>query len=253
MYKIGKSKIPWTTHGWSPVVGCNRGCPYCYAKDIVSRFSFPWFTRELEYRLENGIQEDSLWNEMRSFGPAVMHHRLDPSTPEKPSSIFCSPLTDPEYWPDAALAAFFEVVRKNPKHIFLILTKSGSTYYNWPNYGNVAYGYTATDHKSLKDQARKRIIGLGQESKSFVSLEPLHGFLELEDLKAFDWVIVGPENGSREGKPEPNKRWFDEIKDYCEHLPLFEKPEVAEIVNRPLVQEFALWHPNYKIKAEVVK
>ena len=35
---LSKSGIPYLTHTWSPVVGCNRGCDYCWARRLAKRF-----------------------------------------------------------------------------------------------------------------------------------------------------------------------------------------------------------------------
>jgi protein gp37 len=34
---IGKSNIPYLTHVWNPVVGCTRGCDYCWARKLAKR------------------------------------------------------------------------------------------------------------------------------------------------------------------------------------------------------------------------
>ena len=35
---MNKTKIEWTEWTWNPVVGCQRGCHYCYARKIFQRF-----------------------------------------------------------------------------------------------------------------------------------------------------------------------------------------------------------------------
>ena len=38
---ISKSNIPYLSHVWNPVVGCTRGCEYCWARRLVKRFKCP--------------------------------------------------------------------------------------------------------------------------------------------------------------------------------------------------------------------
>ncbi len=240
-YKIVKSNIPWATHGWNLVVGCLRGCPFCYAKGIVARYGAQWAEQEVGFRMSQRISCARVREDMSAFKPVIMRNRLNPIMPKKTAAIFCSVLSDPDYWPVEAMDPFYQVVRGNPWHLFMLLTKDGGAYYKWPDHANLIFGYTATDAESLKSQVVKKNIG--NKEKTFLSLEPLHSAVGLPWLEQFDWVIVGPENGSRKGKVIPKVSWFEEIRDYCmeEGIPLFEKPEVARFVDRPLVQQYPEW------------
>ena len=36
---MNRSRIEWCDHTWNPISGCRHGCPYCYARTHVKRFS----------------------------------------------------------------------------------------------------------------------------------------------------------------------------------------------------------------------
>ena len=36
---MNKTKIEWCDSTWNPVTGCYHGCPYCYARNMINRFS----------------------------------------------------------------------------------------------------------------------------------------------------------------------------------------------------------------------
>jgi len=96
----------------------------------------------------------------------------------------------------------------------------------------------------------------------FLSLEPLHGEIDLSrvdlgDLtvdyttKSFSnlggthftnspkWIIVGAETGNRQGKI-PKREWIQKIVDDCRFakIPVFLKNNLAGIWGEPLIQEF---------------
>jgi len=98
---ISPTRIEWATHVWNPVHGCLRGCPYCYAKKIASRYFNPSFTPE--------------WVE-KSYRKTF---------PINPAIIFVSSMSDIEYWEQDWIEKVLKKISdgKYNYHIFIFLTK----------------------------------------------------------------------------------------------------------------------------------
>jgi protein gp37 len=94
----------------------------------------------------------------------------------------------------------------------------------------------------MSKQCQQRVIDLGNinAKKKFLSIEPLHGEIDLKEIKVtvlqmefivlpvFDWVIVGGESGNNNGpyKYRPCElSWIERIVKDCQnnHIPVFVK------------------------------
>lgn len=157
--EIRTSNIPWCTHTWNPVVGCLRGCKYCYARGIMKRFLAKHYaeaeTKKLKHfyenlwskELESKIYE-TIFQQLKQFKPYFLHSQFDLEFefPEEPAIIFIDALSDISYW-DSEVKIFslhaqnslgtiyplpdiFEKLShtRHRKHIFVALTKDYSTY-----------------------------------------------------------------------------------------------------------------------------
>ena len=110
-----KTKIEWCDDVWNPVTGCvpvGAGCRYCYAKRMFNRLS----------GMPNAPEYYG-----RKFGDVAIHeNRLDyPETIKKPSAIFVCSMGDLFHRdvPLEFIRNVFDVMRLNPMHTFIILTK----------------------------------------------------------------------------------------------------------------------------------
>jgi protein gp37 len=163
---MNKTKIEWCDYTWNPIVGCKRGCPYCYAKKIYQRFN-------------PDIPFDEISNR---------DERLEqPLKVKKPSKIFVGSMSDIEYWSVAQMNNVLNIVRKCPHHTFLFLTKSGETYgkYDFPI--NCWLGVT-----SVNERYCFKIRKDNEKNIKFLSIEPLLMKWSGYWLNSFiDWVIVG--------------------------------------------------------------
>jgi len=101
-----KTKIEWCDYTWNPVVGCRRGCSYCYAKRLNDRFGM--------------IPDFSV--------PTFFPERLNDKFPKKPSKIFVGSMTDICFWKREWMDEVLKVIRKQPQHTFMFLTKDGSIF-----------------------------------------------------------------------------------------------------------------------------
>lgn len=216
---MNKTKIEWADITWNPVVGCNTGCPYCYAKKMNNRFK--WIPK---------------WD-----NPVFFPHKLDIKFPKKPSRIFVNSMSDIKFWEHGWMYSVLDKIKAHPEHVFLFLTKFPEVYkqYKFPKncwLGVSAEGVPDSNIWVWAISAARGNMPLG--NKIFISIEPL---LEEPTHKAlawlgnFDWVIVG----GLTPKPVHKKEWVDKITDRCFEcgIPLFLKNNLRLIG----AQQFPSW------------
>lgn len=221
-----KSSIQWTDATWNIAVGCSKvdeDCKYCY------------------------MYRESL-NGTRYEPKTVRKTKTVFNLPLKlkePSKIFTSSLTDffhescDEFRNEA-----WDIIRKCPQHTFQILTKRPERIADhlpsdWGNgWDNVWLG---TSVGSQQSENRMYDLLDVKSKKYFLSIEPLHGEIDilitlstdwrknkLRLQNYFDWVIVGGESGNENGqyKYRPCKlEWIEKIVNQCvqTNTPVFVK------------------------------
>jgi protein gp37 len=191
---MNKTKIEWCTYTWNPIVGCKRGCPYCYARKIHQRF-----------HPDIPFNEISNWDE-----------RLEqPLRVKKPSKIFVGSMSDIEYWSPAQMKSVLDIIKQCPQHTFLFLTKNGRVYYRYNFPVNCWLGQTVIKREDYVYQPEIKNI-------KFISFEPL---LQ-EDIgkyyfKGADWFIIG----GLTPKPQHSDACVKEILDQASYfgIPVFMK------------------------------
>lgn len=193
--KIPKmSLINWTEHAWNPWRGCEKvsaACKNCY---IARMILVNAFTQTVKAKLDT-------W--------------MKPYLIKKPSLIFVCNYSDffihraDEYREFA-----WQIIKDNPQHTFQILTKRPERIKqclpsDWGEngYDNVWLGITVEDDTK---KVLKRLDDLRKipASVRFVSVEPIYkefNFTE-EQVKGFDWFILGGESGEYDKK---NKKFKD--------------------------------------------
>lgn len=227
------SSIQWTDATWNIAVGCTKvdeDCKYCY------------------------MYRDSL-NETR----------YDPKQIRRTKTVFDMPLhykeTNSKVWVGqpliftCSLTDFFheeidsyrheawDIIRRCPHLIFQILTKRPERITqclppDWDEgWHNVWLGTSIGSQKSIQ---RMEILSQVMAQRKFLSLEPLHGPVDLIEayyyafgekfhvLPAFDWVIVGGESGNENGKYKYRPcelSWIENIVQTCKNnfIPVFVK------------------------------
>jgi protein gp37 len=228
-----KTEISWTDATWNPVTGCtpvSPGCEHCYA----ARYS------------KRGIGD---FGNKRQFSEVRIHpERLgQPMRWRKPRKIFVCSMGDlfHESVPSGFIGGVYNVIQRNPWHIFQILTKRpkrmlellGSGYYSKP-LPNLWLGVTA-ENQAMADE-RIPLLLQTPAAVRFVSVEPMLGpvnlmdipwhpgrptFPETDDLsdgrsaihivegKRIDWVICGGETGPGARPMHPD--WARLLRDQC--------------------------------------
>lgn len=150
--EIRTSNIPWCTHTWNPGVGCLRGCKYCFARGIMKRFTAKHYAKaEFNYRLKEmsnysqSIRDGfyaNILNRLKQFTPTFLRSQFDLEFPEDPAIIFIDALSDIESWwksreiapryylswgefpPYNPVIEIIKKIKKNRKHVFVVLTKN---------------------------------------------------------------------------------------------------------------------------------
>jgi protein gp37 len=199
---MNRTKIDWPglDYTWNPVVGCKRGCSYCYAKRMNDRFKW--------------VDDFSK--------PQLFPKRLNqPYEIRKPSKIFVGSMTDFCYVDRDVTRSILDVCRRCSWHEFMFLTKSPSFYQLLDIPRNVWIGCTMTGlegykQQELYDHLVTASIEQERSLKMFVSVEPILGPIAFDfSERALDLIIVGAMTGPN--SIEPKKEWIESIKHHNIH------------------------------------
>ena len=128
---VNGTAIEWTHvpgfkgETWNPVSGCTRispGCANCYARTMA---------RRLKAMGQPGYQLDG---DGPGFGVTVHPDKLaEPLTWKKPRAVFVNSMSDlfHDEIPATFIADVFDVMRRTPQHIYMVLTKRPEEARDW--------------------------------------------------------------------------------------------------------------------------
>lgn len=228
---MNETNIEWVpAHGlkgfsWNPITGCLHGCDFCYARRRIAEGEGLTELDPDEVGAvdvgEGGRRALELFERTErnypfGFTPTLHRYRLDqPAVRQQPARIFVGSMCDllgawvPRHW----IVAVQEAMAAAPQHTFMTLTKNPKRYAEfapWPR--NVWPGATATDQTSF-DRAVDALDAVC--GTRFVSVEPLHGPVELDANAAMtlSWVIIGLETGP--GARAVPLVWAERLVDQC--------------------------------------
>lgn len=190
--------VEWARYTWNPVTGCLHDCPYCYARDIASRF-YP-----------------------QEFVPSFLPDRLNAPkiTSQKDLSQFDNPVDKIGYrnvftcsmadlfgnWvPREWIEQVLKSISDNPQWTFLLLTKFPIKMAEFEYPPNVWLG-TTVDYQWRVERAEKAFIKIkatGFSGVCWLSCEPMMERLSFSSLEMFDWVVMG---GSSKSSQTPEYR-----------------------------------------------
>jgi protein gp37 len=137
-----------------------------------------------------------------SFHPERLH---EPSQLKKPSKIFVCSMGElfdfkSKYgW----IGLVFAVIKRNPQHIFIILTKRPDVLHQFSFPENVWLG-VSVDRTQLIDSIN--ILAETDAKVKFVSFEPLLERIT-PALQGINWIIIGSQTGPRPFQPKAE--WVD--------------------------------------------
>lgn len=229
------TKIDWCDCTVNPVVGCSRGCEYCYARKLNNRFGF--------------VKD---WNK-----PQFFPERLKQFESKKPKSIFINSMSDISYWERDWVVALFRAMIKNPQHRYIALTKSYDDWFDFKyDVENIVdfdcsildkiffVGNTTTNNESL-------VYSLNQAD--FINIEPILEEIDIYNLIEHTYysstyplgkaIIVGAETGNRKGKVIPKKQWIDKLVEFADEweIPIFMKKSLRDIMGTDFRQDKLMW------------
>lgn len=184
-----KLMFPEVTRTWNPIVGCEHGCSYCYARHLAHT------------RLRHLAND---------FAPTLVARCLQQRFNR--GFIFVSSMGDMwgDWVPDDWILSVLEIVRESPKATFLFLTKNPARYAEfWAHIpSNVVLGATIEGNASTNGQApavtqrlveMARLRGMAPGRHLMISIEPIMEFnLDsfVEQIRVIEpaFVYVGYDN-----------------------------------------------------------
>lgn len=201
--------IEWTDETWNPVTGCSHvspGCDNCYAHTLAAGKLASVYSRRLP------VFESDAAN---PFAVRLWPERLrQPESWKDPRMIFVNSMSDLFHVavPDHFIAQCFEVMYRNERHTYQVLTKRPARAQRF--FVTYAYmlGEIVPPHvwigSSVENQEtayRVHQLAAIPASVRFLSCEPLLGPVTL-DLDGIHWLIAGGESGQWRPK-EGDKSW----------------------------------------------
>lgn len=223
---LKKTKIEWCDCTINPVVGCPRGCEYCYARKMNTRFK---------------------WVEDFSK-PQFFPERLKQLESKKPKSIFMDSMSDIAFWDEKRVRDTFKAIKQNKQHAYIFLTKSGYQGYGlyfgeralWDEYDNCAenvfIGLSVTKQSEFPCGKRYQ----------FLSIEPILERIIIPynyNTSCVKQIIIGAETGNRKGKVIPKKEWIDDIVKQADEygIRVFMKNSLKPIMGDDFRQDKLIW------------
>ena len=226
------SKIQWTDATWNIAVGCTKvdeDCKYCYM-----------------YR---GSLDSKRYDPKQVRKTKTVFNL--PMKLKEPSKIFTSSLTDFFHEDcDSFRNEAWEIIRKCPQHIFQILTKRPERIVThlpefWQEINERVWLGTSIGHGKYTSRLLDLIhpqVDMWLPRVNFLSLEPLHGEIELpqKELSHIQWVIVGGESGNENGKYRYRPCKLEWIESIIEQCALLDVPVFVKQLGTHLAKELKL-------------
>lgn len=241
-----KNKIGWCSMTWNSVWGCRDHCEYCYARIFANRFA--GVKAEQEYyshywgnkRNAKGINKAEvkrLGESLKAFKLTFLHGQYHKALPKKPQRIFVGSMSEIVYWENDWMEKVLYKIKKYPQHTFIFLSKDPRVYQKWSFPSNCWLGVTLTRNPKSGEPDRWNVYQFKLDNPNnlkFYCFEPLLMEMELQcfqTLEGIEWVIIGAETGSREGKVVPQLEWLIDIVEQCrmKKIPVYLKDSLKNI------------------------
>jgi len=175
------TSIEWAQWSWNPITGCKHDCPYCYARDIATRFTNLY---------KNGF-EPSLWPH-RIWAPENTKVPAQASTDTAFKNVFTGSMADlfGRWVPAEWIRMVIDSVVRNDQWNFLFLTKFPQRVHEFGQMPKNAWMGTTVDCQERVANAEKAFAKMGGGIK-WLSVEPMLTPLKFKRLDLFDWVVIG--------------------------------------------------------------
>jgi protein gp37 len=168
---MNKTKIETCDFTWNPVIGCEHGCPYCYARPIAEKI-------------------------YGSFKPRFLPERLkEPAKTRKPSRIFVTSMGDlfGDWVSDVWICSILNYIQRGDMvhHTYQFLTKNPKRlkeFNPWPP--NCWVGTTITNQADVDERVSELLKT--EAPVRFISHEPI---LERVDVSRYLWLYSGSTAG----------------------------------------------------------
>lgn len=238
-----KSKIEWTDATWNPLAGCTRvspGCDNCYAASMALRLEAMANAKKKQGDPLKGLAKYQGVATKNGKGVAAFTGKVNVAPDElktpfkwsKPRRVFVNSMSDlfHKNVPVDFVAEVFDVMRRNERHTFQVLTKRPERIksvlmecfdQNIPYMPNILVGTSVEDQKRA-DERLDGLLEVWDYFQLFLSCEPLLGPIDFQDLghwggypllKSISWVICGGESGPNARPMYPE--WAQDLRDQC--------------------------------------
>jgi len=191
---MNRTNIEFCDFTWNPIVGCQIGCSYCWARRMNRQYKF-----------------------IPSFNiPKFFEERLtEPYDRWKPAKIFVCSMSD-IFSPgieDRWIKSIIQVAVENERHTFQFLTKRPEFYLKYQQWipANCWLG-TSIDYAHNKHRV-DILSSCSCKFTRFVLVEPLLSDMSAVDFSKIDLLFVGAQTGP--GAVIPHKDWINSITHHC--------------------------------------
>jgi protein gp37 len=202
--------VDWARWTWNPVTGCEHGCKFCYAREIANS------ERMKDYYPQK-------------FRPAFHPYRLGaPQNTNRPESgderdgrVFVCSMADlfGKWVPHEWIQAVFDACVAAPDWEYLFLTKWPAKYAKMPLLEKAWYGASVIQQADVA-RIEKAMQAFDTNCVKWISLEPMLGPIEFNDLEWCDLVVIGSQTSTTQ--PEgfvpafaPEFDWVVDVVNQC--------------------------------------
>lgn len=199
------------------VIGCNIGCPYCYARMNNNRF-----------------------HTIDDFNkPVFFENKLKMLDNKKYGAYLLTGQSDLSGWDKDWLRKVFERMKKNKETQYIFLTKRPEKIKidNTPDNGWFGVTITSSKEKYRINELRNNI-----KAKHYhLTFEPMFDDVGNLDLTDISWIVIGTETGNRKNKGITKRGWVENIYNQAKekNIPVFMKEDLFGILSEEeMIQEF---------------